>query len=981
MTLETFDSEGNELILGIKNANEAERQSNTEGFLEIEGQTEGSQNFIPKDPREAEGANTTQNGIKIEEIISEVVEMEGEAKESKRENEHAISKSIKMQLENSSLYLNAHMSEKDIVTTVYKTQQSGGKTTLSVSRQKLKNPTVIANLLIEKTDLNCLKIFPTPQIILIYSPTEGYYVSLKREDLRLIIRRILLSYTSCLISVKSLDAIVKELYCSDVSFVGMPRSQKRYVALNNGVFDLSIKKFFSFSPSFFVTSKLSYDYNPEAQSMPEFDKFLDSFCDGHYDRKLFLKAAMWAVLCSKTEWQFFLYFSGPGSTGKSSIVNVMKYLVGIDSVHTTTLKAMNQDQFEIVNLIGKKLVVINDTEDYIQNMDVVKAYTGNDSLRGRKMYVQDTIEVEAEGIIVATGNSPLNVRDKHSSIHRRVRYFKTSNVYKGVGNTLISRVSGTIFKGKIVPEFPAIFNWVMTCTDKEKNYVTDYYNMVTSFDEHHREIRELMSPMHAWIQAEIEPSSEGVVFLGANATNKKSEDIMQTENLAYPTYSYWCRRNGTRPCSIRNFSETFVEACDNLGFKVTKIRRNQGISFRGFRIKPIVKTLSYQISMENEPKQAEFHPVPPRNEYNRLCLEIGPNASLNQDLYGDYIRVLLEDSGFKNHLTSRVQKEKFDVVEMFEKFREAKGLSQVSQDFEFNKKRTLTRNIKNFTKHGLFPKMYKCCGTSPRIVPEKYGNYLNSINKEFKTQIFRKLGEYAREYKMIILDLDLVSCYTCIILGLYPEKTYFIHKVVSKTGIWNFIKDDFEAQGKLDLFHKPYVKICFYASLFGGGITAMVDGIVKDEAKKHGQKESEFRQSAIFEEIHLQAKEIAAQMQNMKVVEELRTLSKDVFEINKDGFLKGPSGHMYKVEESIFRNNFANFLQSYEFSTLAQATIETKQKYPEIQVLFHFHDGNVIAVPEEKKEEIYEYLNSRVEKVGERLDLQFKQNIEIQNEF
>lgn len=73
-----------------------------------------------------------------------------------------------------------------------------------------------------------------------------------------------------------------------------------------------------------------------------------------------------------------------------------------------------------MNLIGKKLIFINDTEDYIQNIDIIKAYTGNESIRERRMYAQDIIEVRAEGLVVAVENQPLNVRNEGNAIIRRI---------------------------------------------------------------------------------------------------------------------------------------------------------------------------------------------------------------------------------------------------------------------------------------------------------------------------------------------------------------------------------------------------------------------------------------------------------------------------------------------------------------------------------------------------------------------------------
>ncbi len=106
--------------------------------------------------------------------------------------------------------------------------------------------------------------------------------------------------------------------------------------------------------------------------------------------------------------------------------------------------------------------------------------------------------------------------------------------------------------------------------------------------------------------------------------------------------------------------------------------------------------------------------------------------------------------------------------------------------------------------------------------------------------------------------------YTCILIGLYPDKLFLVHKAVSTVGIWNGIQKEFQNIRMEEYFYKPYVKICFYSVLFGGGVKALVEGILDDECKKSGMRPQEFRNSDIYLEIQTRAKEIAQIMNNLK---------------------------------------------------------------------------------------------------------------------
>lgn len=100
-------------------------------------------------------------------------------------------------------------------------------------------------------------------------------------------------------------------------------------------------------------------------------------------------------------------------------------LLGEQAVLSTTLNALSSDQFEVINLAGKKLILVNDTSGEIKDTNMIKAYSGQDTLRGRRIHVQGTDDIVPEGIIFAVGNTPLTTMDTGSAISRRLRVFET----------------------------------------------------------------------------------------------------------------------------------------------------------------------------------------------------------------------------------------------------------------------------------------------------------------------------------------------------------------------------------------------------------------------------------------------------------------------------------------------------------------------------------------------------------------------------
>ena len=153
------------------------------------------------------------------------------------------------------------------------------------------------------------------------------------------------------------------------------------------------------------------------------------------------------IVKSVLDLQALFYIFGPGDTGRSQLVQLLTLLLGENNVHTTTLKALQTDSLEVVNLANKKLNTINDIKDYIQDISIVKAFTGNDSLRARIMRENTSLGIGAAGFVLAVANQPLSVKDRGNAIVRRMRPFKTVNVPSS-RKPLLERISSNSWRGR-----------------------------------------------------------------------------------------------------------------------------------------------------------------------------------------------------------------------------------------------------------------------------------------------------------------------------------------------------------------------------------------------------------------------------------------------------------------------------------------------------------------------------------------------------
>lgn len=91
----------------------------------------------------------------------------------------------------------------------------------------------------------------------------------------------------------------------------------------------------------------------------------------------------------------------------------------------------------------------------------------------------------------------------------------------------------------------------------------------------------------------------------------------------------------------------------------------------------------------------------------------------------------------------------------------------------------------------------------------------------------------------------------------------------------------------------------------------------------------------------------------------------------------GPSGHSYRVTEINFRNVYPNWLQSYEITLLSVPLLEVVKKFTSVELIGHYHDGNVIMCKTEDVEEVKTYYSQKVTELGFQLGLKYKQELEV----
>jgi len=884
-----------------------------------------------------------------------------------------------------------------------------------------KAPIEIAKLLVKYTSFKNLKFYVRCNLIFLYNPSTGIYDELKLSELEVKLKRLLqVAQYPPIESSFRLKRIIDDLKTEEsVAQLGDVKFDKHIIIFQNCAFNLQTMTSSEWSPEFFVNTRLPFGYDPQAQC-PNFHLFLKKFSEGHDDRIQFLRAYLKATVMSNTSFQMFLYILGKGATGKSTFGHIASALVGDRATLATSLRSLHLDPFEIYNLMGKKLILINDTENYRGDISVLKQLVGGDAMRGRMKFVQGSFNVEAEGMLLILGNHPLGIKDASDAIHRRMRTFKVSHVFEERDIVLSSQNGQWV--GSIGQELPGIFNWVLKMDDQlVYDYLVHTVKKVPSMKEVIMESQENLNPLLSWIKEELVPGPGS--FFGFKSESGLRGQIESARRKAlYPVYETWCRKQGFNPLSHKAFSNILVDSLRSCGYDTAnKVRRTEGMYISGVVPNPIVFTKDYLMGAtlsetNKEPSQAPYQSgqlcilqeIPDSLESCAKAIQTLPynydnpkslqslfdvdarrrnrrNPRISPNLYLDYAILLGHKSPSKQFMNTWVKKHfsdngKFILSTCLSEYMAERPLS--SEVFRAKVQHTLDKGIKRIARFGGIPFSYKIMGTSPRILPVSYGNTINSTKKVLRSHCYQLMGQvlYEKE-KKVIIDFDLVSCYTSIVMGLYRQELQALDNAMKGPGIWEHIKQEFIRKGQGSSYSKPAVKICVYSSFFGGGPAAMIDGIIESFRLDCGQSLAEFKDNKDFEECYNLARRIADEMKDSSIIFDFRHVAEVIFNSYLEEGLLGPTGHHYMYSRDTFRNAYPDFLQSYELCLLAQAAIETVIQFPEVEIIGHFHDGNVLCIPESIQSEVVTFISDRVTSIGQDLGLSYPQVLEMKKVF
>lgn len=153
----------------------------------------------------------------------------------------------------------------------------------------------------------------------------------------------------------------------------------RFIAFENGVFDIVNRELLPFSPDLVITNKIPWNYNPNAKS-ELLDKTLDKISCHDKNIRAILEESIGYSFYRRNELSKSFILTGEGANGKSTFLDLVRNVLGQKNVSALSLDEFGE-RFSISYMVGKLANIGDDiADDLLQGKELAnfkKIVSGN----------------------------------------------------------------------------------------------------------------------------------------------------------------------------------------------------------------------------------------------------------------------------------------------------------------------------------------------------------------------------------------------------------------------------------------------------------------------------------------------------------------------------------------------------------------------------------------------------------------------------
>lgn len=386
-----------------------------------------------------------------------------------------------------------------------------------------------------------------------YDADKGIWIPNAEEYLRSYISTKKLGNIT---KIRHLNETIVAIRAQSFSSEVFTESDISKIVLANGVYDLQTDTFVSrFDPELHARSSHPIVYNPET-SCETFEGFLRETIGAENIDFIY----EWFGYNFYREYaiQKMLFIFGSGGTGKSTIINILREMIGADNYSAVTLQYLMQERFAKIGLYRKTANFDTDAKpQYLADGATLKMLTGEDTIHADRKNKEPINFYNYAKLSFAMNELP-PMRDFSGGLKRRMMILEMNKV-------LTKEIKLKYPLDKIMSELPGIFNKSME--GLRKALARRDFSISSS------------------MRASVEKWEKGndVVALFLEDECEVGADYKVPVADAYPAYKYYCQDSGYKPLARNSFAQRLNEL--NYENKNAKIGGKPVRCWVGFRLK------------------------------------------------------------------------------------------------------------------------------------------------------------------------------------------------------------------------------------------------------------------------------------------------------------------------------------------------------------------------------------------------------------
>jgi len=332
-----------------------------------------------------------------------------------------------------------------------------------------------------------------------------------------------------------------------------------HINLQNGILNWQSGELKEHRPDFYSMFQLPFEYQPEA-SCELWNKSLKQWVPD-CESRMFLQEFIGYCLIPDTSMQKAVILNGYGSNGKSTFLNVLSHLFGLDNLSNISLHRFtgNTGRWETANVQDKLVNICADIDSkYINETSILKKIISGDPIRGEYKHGSSFDFFPIVRMIFSANEIPTS-RDRTHGWYRKFEIIQFPNTFNPGDDNF-----DPFLQDKLVKEIPGIFNWALKGLKRLKSQ-----NNFT------------LSKIIKRSKNNYEKSNDNIKAFLSERTNILQDNYVVAKKV-YKNYKHYCDEDGSKPTTRKKFTKRLKSL--GISSEVKKVNGKCCRSYKGLKL-------------------------------------------------------------------------------------------------------------------------------------------------------------------------------------------------------------------------------------------------------------------------------------------------------------------------------------------------------------------------------------------------------------